>query len=101
MTLIDTLPSSTRSMPRELRTGRRLVIALPVTFEGGSGVTRDVSTSGLYLVTPAWMSPGAPVELVVEFTDSLTGSMTVQCDATIRRVERCGDAWGIAAAVRW
>ena len=55
----------TSSFSVERRVRERLRVSLPVETEGGPAVTRDVSVSGLYLVTDQQLATGEQLQLAV------------------------------------
>lgn len=85
----------------ERRYSTRFHVALPVTLDGASGWTRDVSAAGAFLTfhdRPAQpLDTGAQIRLglVLEHADPL-GSLDVHCEGTVVRVERTADAVGVA-----
>jgi PilZ domain len=70
-----------------------------VLFEGGSGVMRNVSASGIYFVTDAALSEGQPVKFSMDFNHFPSGPIAVTCIARIVRVEEQGARRGVAAEI--
>ena len=86
---------------RTRRAHERIPTALKVVLqEGASGVTRDVSASGIYFRTAAAPGQGESIEFAVEFVDN-TGQRTwvLECKAAVVRVEPEGDGFGVAAKI--
>ena len=86
---------------RTRRAHERIPTALKVLLqEGESGVTRDVSASGIYFRAAAAPSQGDSIEFAVEFVDN-TGQRTwvLECKAAVVRVEPEGDGFGVAAKI--
>jgi len=76
----------------ERRRAKRYKLALPVQLKRGTGVTRDISTSGVFFETKAAQSTGATINLAVDFTDT-----TIQCEGRVVRVEKLDGKFGVAA----
>jgi acyl-coenzyme A thioesterase PaaI-like protein len=71
---------------------------LAVAFEGGHGVTRDVSASGLYFETDSPCTLGGAISFSVNF-DSPAGKMALKCRGRVVRVERNEGRMGVAVNV--
>lgn len=72
----------------ERRTAVRYPIEVPVRFEGGTGMTRDISLSGLRFVTDSPLAPGQALCLSVMFgkcAGPLAG-LPVNCRGRVVRV---------------
>ena len=91
----------------ERRSGRRLPVASPVTVrqpDGSevSGLTRDLSSNGIFLYSNTAMTEGAKLELVVMLPPELgvgAGGWAL-CQASVVRVEQAGGkSMGIAATL--
>ena len=73
----------------ERRRDTRLPIAIPVELEGGTGITRDVSLSGVFFETDRYLVLGEQIRLTL-----LLGRLSpdypvrLQCDGRVVRVER-------------
>jgi len=59
----------TPSHEPERRSAERFTLSLPVETDRGPATTRDVSVSGLYLLTQAGLAVGDPLELVLSLPD--------------------------------
>jgi Tfp pilus assembly protein PilZ len=79
----------------ERREGERLKLALPVQLKNGAGMTRDISTSGIFFETKSAHSIGDTIRLFLNFEDE-----TRQCEARVVRVERRNDQFGVAVELR-
>ena len=75
----------------ERRRAKRYKLALPVQLKRGTGVTRDISTSGVFFETKTAQSTGATINLAVDFTDA-----SVQCEGRVVRVQKLDSKFGIA-----
>lgn len=81
------------------RREERFETELTVTLEGGEGVARNVSASGIYFVTDLALEDGQPVKLALEFQSLISGPIGVNCFARIVRVEQQGARKGVAASI--
>jgi PilZ domain len=87
------------------RRDRRIAVALPVELEAGTGVTRDVSATGVYFDTAVEFALGATIRfaLVMEHVDP-QGPLRLRCEGRVVRVERRGAervGLGVAIASHW
>jgi hypothetical protein len=93
----------------ERRRQTRNPLELPVKIRPGgddqsehSGLTRDLTSSGIFLYTNSALKPGAKLELVLMFPPSLGlghGGWTL-CQASVVRVEpSTGKGIGVAATL--
>ena len=91
-----------RDRPKASVPGRRderFDTELTVRLEGGDGVVRNVSASGIYFVTDVALQEGQPVEFTLDFQDFPSGSIAVNCIGRIVRVEERGVRQGVAASI--
>jgi hypothetical protein len=67
----------------------------------GTGVTRNVSVSGVYFVTNAWrVVPGQPLDFTLVLDDLGTlAPWRLRCTGTVLRVEPRGEIVGVAATI--
>ncbi len=70
---------------------QRFKLTLPVQWKNGAGVTRDISTSGIFIETEAAQSVGARIGLSVDF-----GHTAIHCEGRVVRVEKLNGKFGIA-----
>lgn len=90
----------------ERRSRERVPVRVPVTVrhDGGEhvGLTRDLSSSGIFLYSESAMKPGSKLELVIMLPPDLglgPGGWTL-CQASVVRVEKTeGKSVGIAATL--
>jgi len=71
---------------RNMRGEERVNAALPVAFGADSGVTRDISASGILFETDATLQPGGAIEFLVDFKGP-NGKMILKCSGLILRAE--------------
>ena len=82
----------------EKRRKERVFTALPVNLAGASGVTRDVSASGIFFETDASYTLGNLVSFTVEF-NTPGGKMLLKCRGDIVRIEPRGTQIGVAVKI--
>jgi hypothetical protein len=75
----------------ERRLGERYKLALPVQLKNGTGITRDISTSGIFFETENAHSIGDTIRLFLNFE-----AETLQCEARVVRVEPLDGQFGVA-----
>ena len=66
----------------ERRGGERYKLALPLQLKNGTGMTRDISTSGIFFETESAYAIGDTIRLLLNFEHE-----TLQCEARVVRVE--------------
>ena len=83
------------------RRAERRKTALPVVmdFGGGSGVTHDVSLSGVFLETDIVYAVDSTVHFTIELP-APAGTMSMECSGTVIRVEKQGNKFGVAVKLR-
>jgi hypothetical protein len=72
---------------------------VPVRLGEHEGLTRDVSTRGLYFIAPVEMSPGAPIEMDLSLPSARTGPLSIRLKARIVRLDDLGETKGFAAEI--
>jgi hypothetical protein len=112
---IPTAPANWGTLPQhmtekntssERRSGQRMPVRVPVKVhhDGGEhpGLTRDLSSSGIFLYSESGMKAGSKLELVIMLPPGLglgPGGWTL-CEASVVRVEKSdGKGMGIAATL--
>ena len=83
---------------RDKRAGERVLAALSVRLGGATGVTRDVSASGIFFETDASYGLGNLISFTVEF-DAPGGKMLLKCRGDIVRIEPRGTQVGVAVKI--
>jgi hypothetical protein len=73
------------------RRGQRFKLALRVQLNDGIGMTRDISTSGIFFETESAHSIGDTIRLFLNFEHE-----TLQCEARVVRVEPRNGQFGVA-----
>jgi PilZ domain-containing protein len=85
---------------RDRRREERFATKLPIRLEGGeAGVVLNVNASGVYFVTDVALEEGQAVSFTVEFRDSPSGPIAVNCVAQIVRREEQGAGRGVGASI--
>jgi hypothetical protein len=82
----------------EQRTEERVFTALPVDLGNGTGVTRDVSASGIFFEIDSNYRLGSAIEFVVEM-HTPGGKMLLKCEGEIVRIEPRGPRVGVAVKI--
>lgn len=86
-------------MQRTNRTEKRVSAVFPVNLEGGlTGLTRDVSASGIFFEADIENTTGSLINFTLEF-EGPSGGMTLKCQAEVLRVEQQGSRIGVAAKI--
>jgi len=84
----------------EKRTTQRIEVEVPVQLEQGTGVTRDVSLSGIYFVTEEPIEEGTRIRFTMEFEYVVPGRpLHLDCSAHVLRVESQEEGLGVAARI--
>ena len=74
--------------------------ALPVELEGGKGITRNFSSSGIFFETDQPLTAGQPIEfsIMLEHVDP-AHPVRLKCQGSIVRVEESGQKIGVATSI--
>ena len=83
---------------QEKRRKERVFTRMPVNLEAATGVTRDVSETGLYIETDAQYAIGGEINLSME-VDTPGGKMMLRCHGTIVRIEPHETKVGVAVNI--
>jgi hypothetical protein len=81
------------------RKSRRYSMDVPVRVGDQEGLTRDVSTRGLYFVAPLDMTLGTPIEMDLALPSARTGPLSIRLRARIVRMDDLGEFKGLAAEI--
>ena len=79
----------------EAREGAALTLHLD---DGMSGMTRDVSTSGVYFESDADQAVGSVIDFTIDF-DTPSGPLHLKCHGEVVRTERRGSRIGAAVKI--
>lgn len=80
------------------RREERVAAALPIFLADATGVTCDVSASGMFFETNVSLAVGESIDFRVEF-DAPSGKMMLKCMGEIIRTERRDDRIGVAIRI--
>ena len=84
----------------ERRQAVRFPIAIPVELDEGTGITRDVSLSGVFFETYQWFAPGEPVRLTLVLERASPGDpIRLQCEGQVVRVRQSNAKAEVAVAI--
>ncbi len=84
----------------EQRSAERFIVSLPVETDKGPGITRDVSLSGIYLVTGQRLAAGDHLQLVVTLPDrDRVLPLRLSLKGRVTRVEDVDGAMGAGIAL--
>ncbi len=87
--------------PHERRRARRYRVDLPVEFEGGAGVTRNVSQTGVLFATDRAAKVGDVVDFNLILGEHDAGwKCRIACIASVARITPQGRGWLIAADIQ-
>ena len=79
---------------RRTRTGSNL----PASINGRKGITRDISSSGLYLVQGSEHEIGSRIECVIDL-DTPGSKMKLCCQGIVVRIEKVNGKFGIGVKI--
>jgi hypothetical protein len=79
---------------REKRSAFRYPVSVPVELEHGTGITRNLSVSGVYFETDHPVHPDAPFRFALVLVNG-----RLNCEGRIVRVEGREGKLGVAAAI--
>ncbi len=80
------------------RQEERVAIALPIDLGGATGMTRDVSASGVFIETSIHFSIGDQVSFTVEF-DAPGGKRLLKCEGCIVHIAQGTGAVGAGVMI--
>jgi hypothetical protein len=83
---------------RRHRKEERVSASLPVHLGTATGITKDISASGIFFETDASYAVDSTISFTVEL-DTPGGKMLLKCRGDIVRVERHDDRVGVAVKI--
>lgn len=83
---------------QEKRSGERVFTTLPVRLGDATGMTRDVSVSGIFFETDALDAMGDLISFTVEF-DTPRGKSMLKCKGDVVRIEPSDTRTGVAVKI--
>lgn len=82
------------------RREQRFSSSVDVMFEGGAGISRNVSPSGIYFETESPLAPRALLTFSVDYTTPDGEPVRMKCEASIVRIEGLpGGRIGVGAEI--
>jgi hypothetical protein len=82
------------------RSAKRVRVEVPVHLDQGSGITRDVSSSGVFFFTNQKISQGMSLCFVLELDHVFSGEpVRLRCRGQVVRVEEAGERTGVAISI--
>lgn len=99
------IPQSARPGARALnrRGAKRHRVAAPVRWAGGSGITRNISKTGLSFDTDSELQPGRLLKIVMSSEEGRAAGKTAYafCEVLVLRTQPNGDGtWRVACAFK-
>jgi hypothetical protein len=88
---------STTTFGKEHRS-KRYSTELSTTLNGVTGVTRNVSATGLYIVQDQQCEAGSHIEFWVDL-DTPGGKLKLCCEGEVIRVEKVDDRYGLGVKI--
>ena len=76
----------------------RVEARLPVTVAGRPGVTRDISTTGMFIIQSSQQKPGSRIDFWLDM-DSAEGKYKLCCEGEVVRVEEIYGKVGIGVKI--
>ena len=74
---------------RDRRQWKRYRLAVPLGFANGTGMSRDISGTGISFETDQAFTPGAPIDFTMTFAHAFAeGPTQLCCHGTVVRVDR-------------
>ena len=84
----------------ELRESARFLGAMPVTTENTQGITRDLSSSGIFFETDGSFASGQTIEFSILLEHLYPDHpVCLKCKGSIVRVEKKGPGIGVATTI--
>lgn len=88
--------NASRQYTDQRRVATRYPLAIPVELDRGSGRTRDVSTSGAYILLSLTYTPGEKVLLSMAMPFLAPGISRLRCRGHVVRIEPQAQDYGMA-----
>lgn len=76
----------------------RINCAHPIRLGDATGMTRNISASGIYFVSHSFYMPGNQINFTVEL-DNLGGKLLLMCDGPVTRIEPRDGLVGVAVKI--
>ena len=87
-------------MREEKRREERIPLKVPVQMNDSTGISRDISSSGIYFLTEQLLPPGDAVNFSVKLDFAYPHRQCLlTCRGEVLRVETTGHHFGVAASI--
>jgi len=83
----------------ENRRGARMFVTRPVRLGGRTGITRNISTSGVFFETDVDYALGSELSFAIELDGQAQRELTLRCRGMVVRVEHRAGNVGIAVEI--
>ena len=83
----------------EKRREHRMYATRPVRLDRGTGITRNISMSGVFFETEVDYAPEGVINFAIELDGPAEQKLMLQCRGMIVRVERRDGKMGVAAKI--
>ena len=83
----------------ENRRGERMSVTRPVRLGGRTGVTRNISTSGIFFETDVDYALGSELSFAIELDGPPEKNLILRCRGTIVRIEHRAGKVGVAVEI--
>lgn len=80
----------------EQRNAERFAIAYEVQLEDGNGVTRDLSSTGVYFTTSNYLEVGYVLQFYILLQKIGKSINRLRCEGQVIRTDESSQEWGIA-----
>ena len=81
------------------RREERVSVARPVRLDRGTGVTKNISASGVFFETDVDFTAGSKISFAIEIDGPQGKKLILKCQGEIVRVQREGSKVGVAASI--
>jgi hypothetical protein len=81
------------------RREERMAATRPVRLDRGTGVTQNVSASGVFFETTVEYSPGSKINFAIELDGPQGKKLMLSCQGEIVRIEQRDGKVGVAAKI--
>lgn len=86
--------------PKNTRAAERHPLTLPVATDAGEGLTRDVSTQGVYFTCKGGFQVGARITFSIMLGEEGDGApLRLRCSGKVVRIDTVGDEVGVGAKI--
>ena len=83
----------------ENRRGERMSVTRPVRLGSRTGITRNISTSGIFFETDVDYAPGSEIIFAIELDGPAERNLILRCRGMVVRVEHRAGKVGVAVEI--